>query len=220
MNQIFPGRGSRFKSISDIPKNLTIWNTEQTRALHDRLSTQLGANYISSEFIDPAYSSGTIVDGVLHIDMQKTHFADESLDYVISSDVLEHVPFYKDALQETYRILKVGGAHVFTAPFYQHRFSNEERSIIDKEGKLVHFRHPWYHGDPLRPEGVLCFNVFSVELLIELEKIGFEAELHIIRDPVIGILGNNGIVLVARKVSAHPREKDLIFPDDKTPEET
>lgn len=220
MNQIFPGLGNRFKSISDIPKTLTIWNTERTRALHDRLLTQLGENYISSEFIDPAYPSGTIVNGVLHIDMQKTHFADASLDFVISSDVLEHVPFYKDALQETYRILKVGGAHVFTAPFYQHRFSNEQRSIVDEKGELVHFRCPWYHGDPLRPEGVLCFNVFSMELLIELEKIGFEAELHIVRDPVLGILGNNGIVLVARKVNIPPRGRDLIFPNQNIPAET
>lgn len=213
LQSIFPGQNTRFRSISDIPKELVIWNTERTRSLHNSLSNHLGPSYISSEYLGPDYDSGAVVGDVLHVDMQKTHFADSSLDYVISSDVLEHVPFYLSALKETHRILKTGGAHIFTVPFYQHRFSNEARSLIDDKGDLIHLKQPWYHSDPLRPEGVLCFNVFSMELLTDLEKIGFEPEIHVIRDPLLGILGTNGVVLVARKVQMPQRDKDLIFPD-------
>jgi SAM-dependent methyltransferase len=202
-----------FPSLRDIPRNLVIWNTETTRALHATLAAHLGANYIASEFVDPALPSGKSVDGVLHVDMQRTHFADESLDYILSSDVVEHIPFYLDAMRETYRVLKYGGAHVFTAPFYHHRFTVERRSEMKSDGSIEHRFKPWYHGDPLRPEGVLCFNVFAPELLVELESIGFQAELLRVHDPLRGILGFNGIVMVARKVKNPDHRRDVILGD-------
>jgi SAM-dependent methyltransferase len=206
-------KSKRLASLTDIPRNLVVWNTETTRALHEKLGAHLGANYISSEFIDPERPSGAMVDGVLHVDMQKTHFADESIDYVLSSDVVEHIPHYLDAMSETYRILRFGGAHVFTVPFYHHRFTVERRSAMHPDGSVEHMMKPWYHGDPLRPEGVLCFNVFAPELLVELEKIGFEAQLLRIHDPLRGMLGFNGIVIVARKVRTPDHRKDMIFGD-------
>jgi SAM-dependent methyltransferase len=205
--------GRKVTSLRDIPRNLVIWNTETTRALHKTLAAHLGPNYLASEFIDPAISSGQSVDGVLHVDMQKTHFADESLDYVLSSDVVEHIPHYLDAMRETYRILRFGGAHVFTAPFYHHRFTIERRSQLKDDGSIEHHLKPWFHGDPLRPEGVLCFNVFAPELLVELEAIGFEAELLRVHDPLKGILGFNGIVIVARKVRTPRHQSDIILGD-------
>lgn len=204
-------RARRFSSIPDLPRNLVIWNTETTRALHERLSAHLGANYTASEFIDPSLPSGSDVNGVLHVDMQKTHFADASLDFVLSSDVVEHIPFYLDAMRETWRILRFGGAHIFTAPFYHHRFTVERRSTMHGDGSIEHRLKPWYHGDPLRPDGVLCYNVFAPELLVELERIGFEAQLLRLHDPILGLLGNNGLVICARKVEAPSHERDLIF---------
>jgi SAM-dependent methyltransferase len=203
----------RFSSIRHLPPDLAIWNAETSRALHGQLSAHLGGSYVASEFIDPSLASGTVVDGVLHVDMQQTHFEDESLDYVLSSDVIEHIPWYQDALVETYRILKFGGAHIFTAPFYHHRFSIERRTIVLKDGTLEDRRRHWYHGDPLRPEGVLCFNVFAPELLVELEKVGFEAELLRVNSPLIGAIGNNGFVIAARKVKNPKHQRDMIFPD-------
>ena len=143
--------------------------------------------------------------------MQKTHFPDDSLDYVLSSDVLEHVPHYPTALREVYRILKPGGAHIFTAPFYVHRASIENRSLHGPDGSLTHLRKPWYHGDPLRPDGVLCYNVFAIELLAEMERIGYHARLLRLHDPRLGIYGINGYVFVARKVTPAPAAVDYIY---------
>ena len=202
-----------FGSVKKVPKHLKIWNTETTRALHKKLMAHLGENYIASEFVDPALPSGTVTEkGVLHVDMQKTHFADESFDYVLSSDVVEHIPFYMEAMRETWRILKFGGAHIFTIPFYNHRTSIERRSVMRPDGSIEHRFQPWYHGDPLRPDGVLCYNVFAPELLVELESIGFEAQLLIVHDPKLGILGNNGLVIVANKVREPSHQRDIIFP--------
>ncbi|MCL2393452.1 MAG: class I SAM-dependent methyltransferase [Acidimicrobiaceae bacterium] len=201
-------------SIGDIAKETIIWNAETTRALHRRLSEHLGSNYLSSEFISADLSSGTVVDGVLHVDMQHTHFGDDSLDFILSSDVLEHVPNPILAFEESYRILKYGGCHIFTAPFYEHRFTNERRAVVNAEGQLTHLRRPWYHGDPIHEEGALVYNVFAPEVMCQLEHMGFEARLCRLRAPFRGMLGWNGIVMVARKVAEPSHKRDGVFPDD------
>jgi len=208
------GTPRRPLSIGDISRDTTIWNAETTRALHHRLAQHLGSNYISSEYISPDLSSGTVVNGVLHVDMQETHFADDSLDFILSSDVLEHVPDPIRVFEESYRILKQGGCHIFTAPFYQHRFTNERRAVINAQGQLTHLLRPWYHGDPIHDEGALVYNVFAPEVMCQLEHAGFEARLCLLRAPFRGILGWNGIVLVARKLLEPGHRRDGVFADD------
>jgi len=203
-----------FANIKDIPKETVIWNTETTRALHEKLALHLGKNYISSEYIDLSLKSGEMWNGTLHVDMEETHFKDDTFDVILSSDVLEHVQRPLEALKETYRILKPGGFHIFTVSFYHHRFTNEKRAVVDDEGVVKYLRKPWYHHDPMRSEGALCYTVFAPELLCELEEIGFEARLCILYSPLHGMLGNNGIVIVAKKVNDPIHKKDWIFPDD------
>jgi SAM-dependent methyltransferase len=203
-----------FANIREIPSATVIWNAENTRALHERLELRLGNNYISSEYIDPLLKSGEQRNGVLHVDMQNTHFEDNSIDFILSSDVMEHVPMPLKALKETYRILKSGGCHIFTAPFYHHRFTNEKRAVVDEKGAVRYFRQPWYHDDPMCAEGVLVYTIFAPELLCQLEQIGFEARLCVLYSPFHGILGSNGIVIVARKVLEPNYARDFIFPDN------
>ena len=104
-------------------------------ALQEALTKRLGETGISTQFLDPSLASGETRDGVLHADIQATHFEDDSLDFILSSDVLEHIPWVSKALQETYRILKPVGCHIFTAPFYHHRFKNEQRAVMQEGGE-------------------------------------------------------------------------------------
>jgi len=208
-------RVSGLASVRDIPKDTVIWNAETTRALHQRLGQHLGESYIASEYVSPALASGEWQDNTLHVDIQQTHFADNSIDYILTSDVMEHVSSTSRALEETYRILKPGGCHIFSAPFYQHRFSNEVRAITDSENVVEHLCQPWYHDDPLRSEGVLVYTVFAPELLCDLEKAGFDASLHILHSTVHGILGCNGIVIVARKARVPVYDQDWVFGENK-----
>lgn len=207
-------RDTRWLSIGDIARDTTVWCAESTRALHGHLARRLGSNYTASEYLSAELTSGDLRDGVLHVDMQHTHFDGESFDFILSSEVLEHVPDPLGALEESYRILKPGGCHIFTAPFYQHRFTNEHRAFVDAEGRVTHLRRPWYHVDLLHGEGILVYNVFAPELMCQLEKIGFEARLCSLRAPFRGLLGWDGIVLVARKVVPPNHHKDGIFTDD------
>ena len=58
-----------------------------------------------------------------------------------------------------------------------------------------------YHLDPFDPKGVLVFNIFGLEMLIDLKKIGFNTNLYHLHSPLNGILGNGAIVFEAIKPS-------------------
>jgi SAM-dependent methyltransferase len=210
-------RASAWRSIRDIPPETIIWNAETTRALHQRLALHLGKNYISSEYIDPLLRSGETRDGILHVDMQATHFSDNSIDFILSSDVMEHVPHPLQALRETYRVLRPGGCHIFTAPFYHHRFTNETRVRVDDGAVVTYLRRPWYHDDPMRAGGALVYTIFAPELLCQLEEMGFDARLCLLYSPLHGILGSNGLVIVARKAPIPRNARDWVFGDDDWP---
>lgn len=204
----------KFASIRDIPTDIVLWNAESTGALHKKLSEHLKDNYICSEYIDSSLRSGDMKDGMLHVDIQETHFDDNSLDYILSGDVMEHVPFPLKALKETYRILKPGGCHIFTAPFYHHRFTNEIRTIIDENGEHRFLRKAWYHDDPVHETGALVYTIFAPELLVQLEQVGFEPRLCLVHSVANGILGNNGIVIIAKKSISPDQKVDWIFPPE------
>lgn len=192
---------SFWANIRSIPKNTLIWNVEANGALHKMLSRHFGRNLVSSEYVDSSLISGEIKDGILHVNMQETGFEDNFFDFILSSDVLEHMPWPEKALKESHRILKPGGSHVFTVPFYGHRFTNEKRAGFDGDGGRLNYYLPEeYHGDPVRPgEGVLVYNIFAPELLCDLERIGFRVRWCRIYSPLHGVLGNNGIVIIAQK---------------------
>ena len=86
-------------------------------------------------------------------DITKLTFSDESLDLIVSSDVLEHVPDLDAAFGETARVLRRGGSHLFTVP---PRESTRRRARVDN-GQIVMLEEPDYHSDPLDAKGILAF---------------------------------------------------------------
>jgi SAM-dependent methyltransferase len=190
----------RMRCLRDFTSDLdlVIYNTECIRAIHNNLSRM--KNYICSEYYGPQYKSGEMVNGVLHEDLMNLSFQDESIDIVLSSDVLEHVPRPYDAHREIWRVLKPNGRHIFTVPFYQTEFLDETRAVHDDSGELRFIKEPQYHDDPLRPEGALVYTIFSLQMLVEMRKIGFRTNLYHLYKPWYGILGSNAIVFEAIKI--------------------
>ncbi len=127
-------------------------------------------------------------------------FESESLDLVLTADVLEHVPDAYQAHREVHRVLRPGGRHVFTVPFYQTEFLDELRAGHDEAGELVFEKPPEHHRDPLRPEGILVYRIFGLEMLVKLREIGFRTNLYHLRRPLEGIWGSNAIVFEAVKL--------------------
>jgi SAM-dependent methyltransferase len=190
------------EGVLALPRGLRLWTMESSRALQAALARHLGSDLVASEYLGDGIPSGTPRGGVLHVDARRTHFADGSLDVVLSSDVLEHVPQYREALQETARVLRPGGWHVLTVPFDMGRQVTQVRAVVEQDGTVRHLLPPAYHGDPVRPaEGVLVYQIFGQDLLADLERSGFEPRLYRVHEPVLGILGD-GVVLAARRRAA------------------
>jgi len=100
-------------------------------------------------------------DGIECQDITQLTLPDASLDLIVSSDVLEHVPDFGAAMRESARVLRPNGVHIFTVPPRPKTF---QRAIVDG-GKVTHLvTPPEYHRDPLSPNGVLCFWNFGPDL--------------------------------------------------------
>jgi SAM-dependent methyltransferase len=186
-------------SLKDLASitNLSIYNTEAGGTIHRFLA---GTNrYVCSEYFGEQYKGGEYVDGRMHQDLMCLSFPDNQFDVVISTDVFEHIADPYVAHQEVYRVLKPGGRHIFTIPFYQTDTLDEKRAEINEKGELIHHKEPMYHIDPIRPEGVLVFNIFSIEMLTKLSRMGFRTNMHHLYRPQNGILGPNGLVFEAIK---------------------
>jgi ubiquinone/menaquinone biosynthesis C-methylase UbiE len=64
----------------------------------------------------------------------------ESFDVVIAFDVLEHVPDYRKALEEVYRILSPKGFGVFTVPQKDNLLvTYEDPAIVAPQDRAKHF---------------------------------------------------------------------------------
>jgi Methyltransferase domain len=143
---------------------LAVYSAEATSAIH-QVFAKHSKNYVASEYFShEGLKSGDMVNGTRHEDLQHTSFAETSFDLVT-----EHIPFPYRAHAEVYRILKPGGAHVFTVPFIADAANDITMSRLDETtgaithgpGAPPHFPAPMFHGDYIRPEqGVLVFTLF------------------------------------------------------------
>lgn len=179
------------------PSGFVIYNTETTGALHLQLREL--PDYVCSEYFGDEHKSGEMVDGRRHEDLQALSFADRSLDLVMSSDVLEHMPDPYAAHAEIFRVLKPGGRHIFTVPYSPLLAEDQVRAKI-VDGEIVYLEEKAFHGDPVRPdEGVLVWTVFGLSMLDRLRSLGFEAAEWDLDKPTHGIIGPGALIFEAKK---------------------
>ncbi|MFX0195933.1 MAG: class I SAM-dependent methyltransferase [Candidatus Hodarchaeota archaeon] len=181
------------------PHTITIWNTESSRSLHDKLKKFFKERYMSSEYFGTDVKSGDVVNGVLHEDICNTSFPSNHFDFILSSDVLEHVPEPQRALSEIQRVLKPGGKFIFTVPFVEGMPQSEIRARLREDGTIEHIQEPMYHGDPLRREGILVYVIFGEDLLNMCKKAGLILKKQKLYSLLNGIIGTNAIIFIAQK---------------------
>lgn len=112
-------------------------------------------------------------EALRHEDVTALTFSNESLDFVVTCDVLEHVPAYRKALAEFARVLVPGGRLLLTVPFMEQSAETTVRARLRGDGSIEHLEEPDYHGDPVDPKGVLAFYNFGWDLLDEVRRAGF-----------------------------------------------
>lgn len=145
------------------------------------------------EYLEDASSRGqdVVTNGVTvrNEDLTSMTFDDEVADLIVHQDVLEHIPDYRASFRETYRVLKLGGQTIFTAPFFHERIETFVRASLRPDGSLEHFAPEERHGDPLSPDGILAFYNFGWSLLDEIRAAGFiEVTINMIYSGDMGLV--------------------------------
>ncbi|MDA8412920.1 MAG: class I SAM-dependent methyltransferase [Desulfobacteraceae bacterium] len=156
---------------------------------------QQSDRYVVSEYY-PDKEFGIVNNGVRNENLERLTFPDNHFDVVITSEVLEHVAKFDDALQEIRRVLKPGGYHVFTVPVDWELPASRERVTIDANGP-VHVLPPIFHGDTIRDEGILVFRDFGSDVLDVLTRDGFACHKRQFKTPS----HEETFVYFARKIS-------------------
>jgi hypothetical protein len=181
-------------------KGSSIYVTEQTTDLFKWVKSNYPATE-GSEYLGWDKKSGDVFSGgIRHEDLTCLSFATGTFDYILSFDVFEHIPNYRLAIKECFRVLKPGGKILFTIPFQMQSDENIVRAVINEKGNLEHILEPEYHGNPVDPSGCLCFYHFGWNILKEFKDSGFSSSsARVYWSKYYGYLGGNQIQFIAEK---------------------
>lgn len=136
----------------------------------------------------PGYTNSYLWDGVPRgkthrgtrcEDLQDLTLPDDSVDLVVSSDILEHVREPVRAFTELRRVLRPGGLHVFTVPL---AWPLPEQTLSRVEAREDGEERPAapavYHSSPTDPRGSLVYTDFGLDLPARLDALGYETRIQ------------------------------------------
>jgi SAM-dependent methyltransferase len=167
--------GENINALSDFSKNmnLKVFNTSNSSPIAKKLGKS--ENIYNTEYYDDC-PTGQYKNGVMCQDLENLAFDSDSFDLVITEDVLEHVRDVQKGFQEIYRILKSGGVHIYSIPFF---FDCRTKNLFEKRGEdYVPVVYPIeYHGDSIRGQ-IPAFYHLGYDMFELLDEIGFETKVH------------------------------------------
>jgi SAM-dependent methyltransferase len=132
-------------------------------------------------------------------DLSQMTFPDGSFDMFITSDVFEHVMDPAAAFEEIARVLKPGGAHVFTMPWYPQLAQTRQRARIAPGGNIEHLTEPDYHGNPIDASGSLVTFDWGLDFPTFIRKHGgHDTTVYVERNRSKGIDGEFLEVFITR----------------------
>jgi SAM-dependent methyltransferase len=180
---------------------LRVYLAEARSPLHGALARNVRPELLTaSEYFDGGLRSGDLVDGILHEDLQDLSFDDAAFDVVLTTDVLEHVPNPERAEREIARVLRPGGHYIFTVPLDLYGDADIILAERLQDGTTRFHGEPVYHGDGLRPEGILAYRIFAqADLARRFDGLGCTLRTYRFWSPAFGILGMEALVHLVRK---------------------
>jgi SAM-dependent methyltransferase len=131
--------------------------------------------FLSSDYHAGA-EPGSIVGGVRCEDLTRLTYADSTLDLVLTSETLEHVPDLEAALREIRRVLVPGGRHICTIPLLPGVAKTFARSIVRSDGSIEDLAPRICH--PGGDVGYPVFTEFGADLPDVLGRAGFDLDVH------------------------------------------
>jgi SAM-dependent methyltransferase len=158
----------KLSALFDDPRTwaLSVAEINSAGTLHRYLARSPGLRFSEFGSRDTEVPSENLMD---------LSYGSSTFDLVITSDTLEHVPDVGRALAETFRVLKPGGAHVFTVPLVWDR-PTRQRALID-HGQVVHLLAPSYHGSPNAESDLLVHYEFGGDFLDWCNRAGFDVQV-------------------------------------------
>jgi hypothetical protein len=139
-------------------------------------------------------------------DLEQLTFPDASFDLLVTQDVVEHLLDPARAFAEIARVLRPGGAHVFSVPLV----SKEKPSLIaaerDATGAIVHHVPPEYHGNPVDGGGALVTRLWGYDICDHIHAAsGLTTTIVHLDDLSHGIRAEYIEILVSRKARQDAR---------------
>jgi SAM-dependent methyltransferase len=157
-------------------------------------------NYIPSQFFQNT-ELGNYINGIRCENLEKMTFEDCSLDLIITQDVFEHVMHPDAAFKEIRRVLKPGGAHIFTMPWYPNLNETVNRAKLN-QGGIEFLEDPVYHGNPIDEKGSLVTFDWGLDFTDFIYKnSNMFTTIYLSKDKKIGLEGEFLEVFISRKSS-------------------
>jgi SAM-dependent methyltransferase len=137
-----------------------------------------GVHKILSRLPNVSYSEFEPQDkSIRHEDLLGLSYEDDFFDIVLHSDTLEHIPDVDRALSEIWRVLKPGGAMIFSIPIVRDGRATLVRAKF-QGGQIKHVYPPSYHGGSYQATNqYLVFYEFGLDFLNLLKSRGFTVDL-------------------------------------------
>lgn len=177
-------------------KEMSIHETSPDGANSKKLAEDC-PGYSSSQYLSNV-EFGQTVDGVRCESVESLTFDDESFDLFISQDVFEHVMNPITGFVEVMRILKPGGAHIFTVPRMPNHKTVTRARLVN--GEIEYLLEKEYHQNPVDPEGSLVVTSWGNDMRdILMRECNLELSTYTITDRTFGLDGAFLDVFVIRK---------------------
>jgi SAM-dependent methyltransferase len=161
------------------------------------------AQYSTSHYFDDV-ARGEYRDGDRSEDLSRMTFADASFDLFITQDVFEHVIEPAEAFREIARVLRPGGMHIFSMPWYPQLERSVQRARLNASGDIEYLLEPMYHLNPIDPNGSLVTYDWGVDFTDFIRRAsGMNTVVYVERDRQKGIDAEFLEIFVSRKGGAN-----------------
>ena len=179
-------------------RDLQIHESSPSGPTYDKFTSEC-RGYTSSHYF-PGVQSGNHHLRFRCENLEQMTFEDATFDLIITQDVFEHIPRPLVAFQEIARVLRPGGAHVFTVPFTADKPTVTRVRVTD-EGAMEHVLPPEYHVNPVDSGGSLVVTDWGSDLPeLVASCTGMRTAVVSRVDPGRGIEGRYLEVFVSRKL--------------------
>lgn len=156
-------------------------------------------NYSASQFF-PNSSLGKIYNGFRCENLENLTFENNVFDLFVTADVFEHVMNPEKAFREIARVLKPGGLHIFTVPWYPGLITSRTRAKQKLDGNIEFVEKPVYHGNPISKDGSLVTVDWGLDFCDKVfEYSGMTTTIYLEYNKKLGLDAKFLEVFISRK---------------------